>query len=116
MKLLHFVDAAGTDEHYVPAKNVNLIETINAANLKVWFSNSDSNVSDHNVQVGVTAGEADEFLLAISEHLIDTGIHSHGILTIKASTYITNSYGFDGVGIANVASATGSGIKTVLPA
>ena len=77
MKLLHFVDAAGTDEHYVPAKNVNLIETINAANLKVWFSNSDSNVSDHNVQVGVTSGTADECLLALSEIFYARSEKSH---------------------------------------
>ena len=107
MKLLHFVDAAGTDEHYVPAKNVNLVETINAANLKVWFSNSDTNVSDHSVQVGVTSGTADECLLAISEHLIDTGIHSHGVLTIKAATNIPNSYGFGGA-IASVDYTAGS--------
>ena len=101
MKLLHFVDAAGTDEHYVPAKNVNLVEIRNSSNLSIWFSNSDTNVSDHEIQVGVTAGEADEFLLAISEHLIDTGIHSHGILKIIAAGQIPNSYGFGGA-IASV--------------
>jgi len=107
MKLLHFVDAAGTDEHYVPAKNVNLIEVINAANLKVWFSNSDTDVSDHNVQVGVTSGTADECLLALSEHLIDTGIHSHGVTKVIAGGAIPNSYGFGGA-IASVAYTAGS--------
>ena len=107
MKLLHFVDAAGTDEHYVPAKNVNLVEIRNAANLSIWFSNSDTNVSDHEIQVGVTSGEADEFLLAISEHLIDTGIHSHGITQVIAGGQIPNSYGFGGA-IASVAYTAGS--------
>ena len=101
MKLLHFVDAAGTDEHYVPAKNVNLVETRNNANLSIWFSNSDTNVEDHEIQVGVTAGTADEFLLAISEHLIDTGIHSYGITKVIAGGQIPNSYGFGGA-IASV--------------
>ena len=61
MKILHFVDAAGTDEHYVPAKNVNLVETINNANLKVWFSNSDGNTNDHRIDISCTpADSADE--------------------------------------------------------
>ena len=101
MKLLHFVDAAGTDEHYVPAKNINLVETRNNANLSIWFSNSDMDIEDHEIQVGVTAGEADEFLLAISEHLIDTGIHSHGVVKVIAGGQIPNSYGFGGA-IASV--------------
>jgi len=107
MKLLHFVDTAGSDEHYIPAKNVNLVEVINNASLKVWFSNSDSSISDSNVQVGVTAGTADECLLAISEHLIDTGVHSYGILEIKAAGQIPNSYGFGGA-IGSVGYAYGS--------
>jgi len=107
MKLLHFVDAAGTDEHYVPAKNVTTVEIFNNANLKVWFANSDTNVSDHSVQVGITAGTADECLLAISEHLIDTGIHSHGVLKIIAGGQIPNSYGFGGA-IASVEYTAGS--------
>ena len=107
MKILHFVDAAGTDEHYVPAKNVNLVEIFNNANLKVWFSNSDTNIADHNVQVGVTAGTADEALLAISEHLVDTGINSHGVVKVIAEGQIPNSYGFSGA-IASVAYTAGS--------
>jgi len=107
MKILHFVDAAGTDEHYVPAKNVNLVEIFNSSNLKVWFSNSDTNIADHNVQVGVTAGTADEALLAISEHLIDTGIHSHGVVKVIAGGTIPNSYGFGGA-IASVAYTAGT--------
>ena len=107
MKLLHFVDAAGTDEHYVPAKNVNLVEIRNNANLSIWFSNSDTNVEDHEIQVGVTSGKADEFLLAISEHLIDTGIHSHGVVKVIAAGQIPNSYGFGGA-IASVAYTAGS--------
>jgi len=108
MKLLHFVDAAGTDEHYVPAKNVNLVETRNNANLSIWFSNSDMDIEDHEIQVGVTAGEADECLLAISEHLIDTGIGSHGVLTVKATTHIPNSYGFSGATLSSVGYNAGS--------
>ena len=108
MKLLHFVDTTITNgETYVPAKNVNLVEIFNSANLKVWFSNSDTNVSDHNVQVGVTSGTADECLLALSEHLIDTGIHSYGITKVIAGGAIPNSYGFAGT-IASVAYTAGT--------
>jgi hypothetical protein len=108
MKILHFVDTTITNgETYVPAKNVNLVEIFNSSNLKVWFSNSDTNIADHNVQVGVTAGTADEALLAISEQLIDTGIHSHGVVKITAGGQIPNSYGFGGA-IASVEYTAGT--------
>ena len=42
MKLLHFVDAAGTDEHYVPANKVTLVEITDNASCKVWWANSDT--------------------------------------------------------------------------
>ena len=108
MKLLHFVDAAGTDEHYVPANKVTLVEITDNATCKVWWANSDTNVSDHLATLTVTAGTADECLLAISEHLLDTGINSYGITTVKASTHLNNSYGFDGNGISAVAYTAGS--------
>ena len=108
MKLLHFVDAAGTDEHYVPANKVTLVEITDNATCAVHWANSDTNVSDHSATLTVTAGTADECLLAISEHLLDTGINSHGVVTIKASTHITNSYGFSGSDIDSVSYAAGS--------
>ena len=108
MKLLHFVDAAGTDEHYVPANKVTLVEITDNATCTVWWANSDTNVSDHSAVLTVTAGEADECLLAISEHLLDTGINSHGVITVKASTHIINSYGFSGSDISTVGYTAGS--------
>ena len=108
MKLLHFVDAAGTDEHYVPAKAVTMVEITANTTCKVWWANSDTNISDHHVILTVTAGEADVCLLAISEHLIDTGIGSHGVLTVKATTHIPNSYGFSGATLSSVGYNAGS--------
>ena len=108
MKLLHFVDAAGTDEHYIPAKAVTLVEVTTNALCTVWWENSDSGFSDNSAALTVTAGTADECLLAISEHLIDTGIGSHGILTVKALTHLPNSYKFNGANLTGVAYTAGS--------
>ena len=109
MKILHFVDAAGTDEHYVPAKNVNLVEMINTSNIKVWFSNSDTNVSDHEIQIGTATGKAYEALMTIGEHMLDDGIAQRApIAKFQASTHVTNSYGLKASDIASVAYTAGS--------
>jgi hypothetical protein len=108
MKILHFIDDdAAYDEHYVPAKNITCVEITSNAAVKVWWANSDTNISDHMVDIAVTAGTADECLLAISEHLIDTGIHSHGVVSIQAGGQIPNSYGFSGA-IATIDYTAGS--------
>ena len=98
MKILHFVDAAGTDEHYVPAKSVNLVEITANTTVKVWWTNSDTNISDHHVILTVTAGQAENALLAMGEHLLDDGIAQRvPIVKFQANTHFPNSNGFGGV-------------------
>jgi len=106
MKLLHFVDAAGTDEHYVPASAVNMLEVTDARTVVVHFSNSDTNVGDHIVTLTTPTGSSDELLLAVAEQLIDTGVASSGVTKIAASTHFANSYGFNGASDLQVVAYT----------
>ena len=56
-KLLHFVEATGTDEVVFPASNVTAINIENDQKIRIWFSNSDGNTNDH--RVDVTCAPAD---------------------------------------------------------
>ena len=61
MKILHFVEATGTDEFAFPAKNVTAINLENDQGIRIWFSNSDGNTNDHRIDVSCTpADSADE--------------------------------------------------------
>ena len=61
MKILHFVEATGTDEVTFPADNVTAIQVTNDQNIRIWFSNSDGNTNDHRIDVSCTpADSADE--------------------------------------------------------
>ena len=60
-KLLHFVEATGTDEVVFPADNVTAIQVTNDQNIRIWFSNSDGNTNDHRIDVSCApADSADE--------------------------------------------------------
>ena len=61
MKILHFVEATGTDEFAFPAENVTAINVENDQGIRIWFSNSDGNTNDHRIDVTCTpADSADE--------------------------------------------------------
>ena len=62
MKILHFVEATGTDEVTFPADNVTAIQVVNDQAIRIWFSNSDGNTNDHRIDITgiVPADSADE--------------------------------------------------------
>lgn len=51
MKILHFVEATGTDEVAFPVGNVTLINIQNDQAIRIWFSNSDGQTNDHRVDI-----------------------------------------------------------------
>tara|TARA_R100001463_G_scaffold5940_1_gene19895 strand:- start:21 stop:362 length:342 start_codon:yes stop_codon:yes gene_type:complete len=57
-KLLHFVEATGTDEVVFPASNVTAINIENDQGIRIWFSNSDGNTNDHRVDVTCTPADS----------------------------------------------------------
>ena len=50
MKVLHFVDTAGSDEHFFPAANMTMIEVQNNTSVRVYFSNS-GDITDHEIDI-----------------------------------------------------------------
>ena len=62
MKILHFVEATGTDEFAFPADNVTAINVENDQAIRIWFSNSDGNTNDHRIDITgiLPADSADE--------------------------------------------------------
>jgi len=107
MKILHFVDTAGTDEHFVPAKNITLVEMENSSTVKVWWKTR-ADFTDDVADITCTAGMADNLLLTICEHMIDSGVSYNAIPKFSDDGEVpNNSYGYTGV-ISNMAFTAGS--------
>ena len=87
MKMFHFVDAAGTDEHIVPITEVKTIKVADATSVLVYITSLDPAVAAYgNVDLTVTSGKSDEVALRLAEYMSSTSIGGANTLTIKAST------------------------------
>jgi hypothetical protein len=61
MKILHFVEATGTDEFAFPADRVNTITVENDQAIRIWFSNSDGQTNDSRIDItGITPADSAE--------------------------------------------------------
>ena len=85
MKILHFVDAAGTDENFFPAANVNQISVTDNASVIVHIKNS-GDEADHTVDLTTTAGKSDEVALRLAQEIGANQIQFGGVLKVIAST------------------------------
>lgn len=108
MNVLHFVDAAGTDEHFVPARNINLIEVTAATTVKIWWSTSESDVDDDLATITVTSGHSDECARALASLLVDERVGTSSVTTIQATTPFKSFNNFDGGEISAVAYTAGT--------
>ena len=106
MKILHFVDTAGTDEHFVPAKNITLVEMANSSTVKVYWKTR-ADFTDDMADITCTAGMADNLLLTICEHMVDSGVSYNAIPKFAVGEVAKNSYGFTGA-ISNMAFTAGT--------
>jgi hypothetical protein len=87
MKMFHFVDAAGTDEHIVPITEVKTIKVADATSVIVYITSLDPAVAAYgNVDLTVTSGKSDEVALRLAEYMSATSVGGANTLTIKAST------------------------------
>ena len=50
-KLLHFVEATGTDEVVFPAENVTAIQVVSDREVTIWFKNSDGQTTDSKLEI-----------------------------------------------------------------
>ena len=87
MKMFHFVDAAGTDEHIVPITEIKTIKVADATSVIIYITSLDPAVAAYgNVDLTVTSGKSDEVALRLAEYMSSTSIGGGNTLTIKAAT------------------------------
>ena len=87
MKMFHFVDAAGTDEHIVPISEIKTIKVADATSVIIYITSFDPAVAAYgNVDLTVTSGKSDEVALRLAEYMSSTSIGGANTLTIKAGT------------------------------
>ena len=85
MKMMHFVDTAGSDENFFPAQNCNQISVTAATTVIIRFSNS-GDEADHLVTLTTTSGKSDEVALRLAEEVGAGQIQYGGVLKCIAST------------------------------
>ena len=78
MKILHFVDAAGTDETFVKAENFIKVRVENDTSVLCHFKNAGELTPDQ-IDITVTAGQADEIALVMAEYMVDGNVGHGGI-------------------------------------
>jgi hypothetical protein len=75
MKMFHFVDAAGTDEHYVPVSEIKTIKVGDNTSVIIYIVSFDPAVAAYgNVDLTCTADKADEVASRIAQ-IIAQGDH-----------------------------------------
>ena len=85
MKMMHFVDTAGSDENIFPAQNCNQISVTAATTVIIRFSNS-GDEADHLVTLTTTNGKSDEVALRLAQEVGAGQIQYGGVLKVIAST------------------------------
>tara|TARA_R110002012_G_scaffold314681_1_gene527644 strand:- start:48 stop:350 length:303 start_codon:yes stop_codon:yes gene_type:complete len=78
MKILHFVDAAGTDEHFFRGDRFNMVEVTDNASVICHFENTGDEL-EHQIDITVTAGKSDEVALVMAEYMAGGSIGHSGI-------------------------------------
>ena len=87
MKMFHFVDAAGTDEHIVPISEIKTSKVADATSVNIYITSFDPAVAAYgNVDLTVTSGTSDEVALRLAEYMMGTQPGGANVLTVKAST------------------------------
>ena len=83
MKMLYFIDTAGTDENFFPASICSRIAVIDGTSIKIFFTNS-GDEADHSVDL--TCGEPETVALRLAEEISAGQIQYGGVLKIIAAT------------------------------
>ena len=83
MKILHFVDTAGSDENFFKASAFCKVSVTNATSVICSFQNAGELAPDQ-IDITVTAGKADETALIMAEYMIEGSVGHGGILSFTA--------------------------------
>ena len=83
MKILHFVDTAGSDENFFKASAFCKISVTNATSVICSFQNAGELAPDQ-IDITVTSGKSDETALIMAEYMIEGSVGHGGILKFVA--------------------------------
>nr|QPI16491.1 MAG: hypothetical protein NIOZUU157_00390 [Virus NIOZ-UU157] len=85
MRVLHFVDAAGTDESFFKASSFIKVRVENDTSVLCHFANAGELVPDQ-IDITVTAGQADEVALKMAEYMSAGNVANGGVAKFIAGT------------------------------
>ena len=85
MKILHFVDAAGSDETFFPADTCISIRVASTSSVVLAFA-AKGDVSSDIITLTTTVGKSDEVALKMAEYIHGGGIGHAGIHKFIADT------------------------------
>ena len=85
MKILHFVDAAGSDETFLPAADCISIRVASTSSVVLAFAPK-GDVSSDLITLTTTVGKSDEVALKMAEYIHGGGIGHAGIHKFIAAT------------------------------
>ena len=83
MKILHFVDTAGSDENFFKASAFCKVSVTNNTSVICSFVNAGELAPDQ-IDITVTAGKADETALIMAEYMLEGSVGHGGILKFVA--------------------------------
>ena len=86
MKILHFVDAAGSDENFFPAKNCVQIKVASTTSVVLQFNNGDSDISSELITLTTSAAKSDDVALRLAQEIGAGQIQYGGVLKVIAAT------------------------------
>ena len=85
MKMLHFVDAAGTDESFFPAEDCILIRVASNTSVVLSFA-AKGDVSSDTITLTTATGKADEVALRLAQEIGAPQVQYGGVLKVIAAT------------------------------
>ena len=86
MKILHFVDTAGSDENFFPANNCVQIKVASTSSVVLQFNNGDSDISSELITLTTTVGKSDEVALRLAQEIGAGQVHYGGVFKVIAAT------------------------------
>ena len=88
MRMLHFVDAATTDETFVSSDKISAMQVTDANTVKVYFTSiQDPTEATADDLITLTATAKSEVVaLRLAEYMAATNVGGPSVLTVKAAT------------------------------
>jgi uncharacterized membrane protein len=90
MRMVHFVDTAGSDEAFVPSENISLIQVTSATNINVYWPSKDPAVTANDVVALTCVAASDEVAKKLANYMVATNVGGASVLTVDATNFDAN--------------------------